>query len=251
MGEMIFNGVSTSELGVVIQTPPTYEFPEKDYDVVHIPGRSGDILIEKGSYQNTRRTYYLALSLMNQENKDFIFNASKIVSWLNSAKGYARLEDSYEPLYFRSALFRNSGNLTNLFDKATAIAVSFECKPQRYLKTGEIEIFIDTVGSWILIENPTDQIATPEITFNGDNPIFNFVSGEDPDNPDSATTVTCETSVEGIIDSELQEVYNDNGYLNSSIEVSNGLPRLYPGKNWIKLNTAASTISIKPRWWIL
>ena len=69
---------------------PGYETPEKDYEVTHIPGRNGDIYVDKGSYKNVSRSYDIAIGA---ENKDFTIMANFISEWLNSASGYAKLED--------------------------------------------------------------------------------------------------------------------------------------------------------------
>jgi phage-related protein len=251
MGEMIFNGVSTEEMGVVIQTPPPYEFPPKDYIVTHVEGKSGDILIDKGSYQNVKRTYYLASVFGKDTN--FVYNANKLVNWLTSVKGYARLEDSYEPEYFRMAMFRNPGAMVNMFDRATTLRVTFECKPQRYLKIGEEETEISSLDSYVQIINPTEQIALPEIVVEGSSDIsINFYSGEDYNDPEKSSRVDISFVGEGTIDSEMQDVFNDSGFLNSDVTLENGFPKLYPGTNWIKVTgTTLTTFKIKPKWWTL
>ena len=55
MGIVIFNGISSKDLHIQVQTEPDYDFPEKDYNVTHVPGRNGDIVIDQGSWQNVSR----------------------------------------------------------------------------------------------------------------------------------------------------------------------------------------------------
>lgn len=250
MGEMMFNGVSTKDMGVVIQTPPVYEFPSRDYTVTHIPGKTGDILIDNGSYQNVKRTYYLASVF--RPNTSFVMNATAIVSWLMSAKGYVRLEDSYESEYYRLAMFRNPGQMQNLFDKATVLPVTFECKPQRYLKTGEKEQEITQLDQYIKIVNPTNYIALPEIVVEGTDLVINVYSGDDYNQPDKTSQVDIGFVGEGVINSELQDCHNETEYLNNDVILTNGFPKLYPGVNWIKVSgTALVSFKVKPRWWTL
>ena len=45
-GKLIFNDVSSEDLGVVIQTPPIYEYPERVYSSANIPGRNGDLPLQ-------------------------------------------------------------------------------------------------------------------------------------------------------------------------------------------------------------
>ena len=84
--------------------------------------------------------------------------------------GYHRLEDSDDPEVYRLAMFRSKGSLQNYYDKATILNVTFECKPQRYLKIGErlISYSFDRVANLdnieAKIENPTLMKSLPEIT---------------------------------------------------------------------------------------
>ena len=258
MGTMIFNGISTIDSGVVIQTPPVYEFPTKRADVIQIEGRNGDIIIDKNSYNNVNREYNIASVF--RKNDSFISNARVIVDWLSSVSGYARLEDSYEPEYFRLAMYRSGGQLPNFYDKATAIIVKFECKPQRFLKSGEeITTFTRTThidANFHKIENPTKYIALPEISIQGGFVTIEVRNGSDVNNPDHTTIFTLTDQLilnKIIIDSELQDVFTESVFINNKIEVTNGFPKLYPGINWIKIAyTSSNTIvELKPRWWVL
>lgn len=254
MGEMTFNGISTADKGVVIQTPPAYEFPEKDYEVYHIEGRNGDLTIDKGSYKNVKRTYYLAPIV--GAGSTFVKTAQEVVKWLMGAKGYARLEDSYEPLYYRKALYRQGGGMADILGlgEATRINVSFECKPQRYLKTGETPEIVSTENEWVeLNENPTLEIALPEITVEGTSGMtIEFGVGPDNLNVEVKSSLVINFTDEGILDSELQDCYNNTEFLNSQLTLTNGFPKMYPGKNWIKITNGTITkLEIKHNWWTL
>ena len=135
MGIVMFNGTSSQDLHALVQTAPEYEFPEKDYSVTHVEGRNGDIVIDTGSWQNVPRTYNLNIDTRKISYAEV---ASKLVQWLHSASGYARLEDSYEPDFYRMAMYKDSGSISNIYSKAGQIEISFDCKPQRYLKSGEV-----------------------------------------------------------------------------------------------------------------
>ena len=161
MGVVTFNGKSTEELGLIVQFIPSYTFPEREYQTVNIPGRNGDLVLDKGSFRNTERSYSFAKIFQNGEN--FIEEANKIIAWLHSAKGYAVLYDTYEPEYYRMALYRSSGEISNFYDKATVLDVTFECKPQRYLVEGDTPISITANNQ--KIHSKTAYDANPIITF--------------------------------------------------------------------------------------
>ena len=252
MGNLIFNGISTTDLGVVIQSPPVYETPEKDYEVIHVEGRNGDILINKGSYRNSIRTYYLASVF--RPNTSFAENARALADWLHSANGYARLEDSYDPDVYRMAMYRNSAELANYYDQATALEVEFECKPQRYLKSGEKEHVITTYRNPLVLINQTKNDALPIIYW--EEPIIGFQLYID-----GTLVMTLDNNTENIekgsIDFELESAYSSTRYLNQFLTLNTEdqkFPALTPGEHQLYVvidGEHEGMIKIKPRWWTL
>ncbi len=250
MGNLTFNGVSTKDLGVEIQSQPLYTFSDRTYDIIHVEGKNGDFIIDKGSYQNTKRQYSLVMDIRNGGN--FVTSARKVVEWLNSVNGYARLEDSYESDYFRMALYQGPGELPNYFDDATAIDVSFNCKPQRYLKSGDEKISITKIDSYVRVYNPTKFVALPEITRDGDDLKLEFFSGSDYNSPINYSVVESTFNEEFIIDSDLQDCFNSERFVNNLVMLTNLFPKLYPGINYVKATgTSLRKLEIKPRWWTL
>ena len=236
MGIVVFNGISSQDLHIQVQTEPSYDFPEKDYDVTHVPGRNGDIVIDQGSWQNVSRKYNLA---MDAGKISYTEVASKLVQWLHSASGYARLEDSYEPDFYRMAMYKDSGSISNIFNKAGQIEVEFTCKPQRYFKSGEAaDIFVASSE----YRNPTDFPAKPLIKIHGSGSGVVGI-GE--------YTVTINDIIDGmIVDSEQQDTYKDHMNCNSKVSITE-YPKLVSGNNAISISGGITSIEIIPRWWTL
>lgn len=165
-GKFTFNGKSSEDFGLVIQTPPVYTFPERDITVTHIPGRNGDIAVDNKCFKNTTREYSVAVWYM--PGTGYYDNFEKILGWLNSAKGsYSRLEDTYDPEVYRKATFHFSGSFTDYYSKAGAINIQFDCKPQRYLKSGDEPT--DYNGPIVEISSKYDYVSLPYITVVGVN----------------------------------------------------------------------------------
>ena len=236
MGIVMFNGTSSQDLHALVQTAPEYEFPEKDYSVTHVEGRNGDIVIDTGSWQNVPRTYNLAIDTRKISYAEV---ASKLVQWLHSASGYARLEDSYEPDFYRMAMYKDSGSISNIYSKAGQIEISFDCKPQRYLKSGEVS---DLFTSNTEYRNPTDFPSKPKIVIHGSGSgtvkigayeitIFNILDG---------MTVDC----------EIQDTYKNNINCNSIVSIAE-YPKIIAGNNMISMSGGVTSIEITPRWWML
>lgn len=243
MGNFKFGEHSTKDFDLIIQAPPTYNIPAKDVTIEHVPGRNGDLLIDNKSWQNVERTYSVASVF--RPGTDFIGNSERLIKWLTTQKGYHRLEDSYDPEVYRLAEYKNSGSLTNYYDVATAINISFDCKPQRYLKSGENPVKF--IGSTATLENITGYPALPEITIKNvlpdDNEVL-LVTSKNLANNEVNSIVTLKKIVTAIdpydvtINSELQTVYSiQNGDINSSVSMNEtDFPVLYNGKTLISIN---------------
>lgn len=254
MGNLIFNGVSTEDLGLVIQAPPKYTFPAKDLSTSHVPGRNGDFILDTYCYSNVDRTYSIASVF--RPGTDFMANAEKILKWLTEPSGYRRLEDTYDPTVYRLAMFSSSGSLTNYYDAATSIDVTFNCKPQRFLKIGEEKT--DYFGTDITITNPTSETASPLITISGiskanDNAIVLLTVLNKNDNKvSSSITISKLPDNEKSItfDSEDQMVYYEdqngnkkdrNAYVNFN---RTDFPKLRKGKTQITIGNYIESTEI-------
>ena len=236
MGIVIFNGISSQDLHIQVQTEPDYDFPEKDYEVTHVPGRNGDIVIDQGSWQNVSRKYNLAMDAVKISYTEV---ASKLVQWLHSASGYARLEDSYEPDFYRMAMYKDSGSISNIYNKAGQIEVEFTCKPQRYFKSGEVADIFTTSTEY---RNPTDFPAKPLIKIYGSGSGTVGIG---------TYTVTINDILDGmIVDSEQQDTYKDQTNCNSNVSIPE-YPKLVSGNNTISISGGVTSIEIIPRWWTL
>lgn len=249
--EVTFNGIrANADLGLIVQFIPPYVFPEKEYQTINIPGRNGDLVLDKGSYRNIEVTYSFAKVF--DGTKTFVQEANKIVSWLHSAKGYAILSDTYEPDYYRMAMYRSGGEMSNFYDTATVLDVTFECKPQKYLFSGDTEISVSN-GSTITNEQAYD--ANPVISMRISSGRQNIsIAIQDCEIQIVATYLDTGTL---IVDCENKECYliNNQGYktsCNQNLTLVNGkFPVLVANTvNTISI-TSANDVKIKPRWWTL
>lgn len=253
MGTIIYNGISSESLGIIVQAPPAYEFPEDEIEMQHIPGRNGDLAIPTGAYQNVARTYSFASIYSERPGSggSFINNSQDIIAWLKSHKGqYCRLEDTYDPNVYRMAIYTESKEFVNYFNKVTVIEAEFNCKPQRWLKTGETEV---TKASGETIINPTSYTAKPilEITVPAsESTIITFTAGT------NIQTITIATQTDGntfVIDCEDMFVtYNDGTNACDQVTLGNNeFPEFKGDTTYTITITENATLKIKPRWWTL
>lgn len=215
---LIFNDISSADLGLVIQAPPTYEFPERDMASTHIVGRNGDLVVDNKCYKNVSRSYSLAMGYTAV--KHHMPNATAILEWLTSANGqYVRLEDSYDSDVYRLARFYSSGSFTDYYDEALAISVSFECKPQRFLKTGDIPY--STKGPVAYADNPSHYDALPLIRIDNipdsTNRVLMLSILDSNNEVTSNITMSNITGGTVCINSDTQNCYDDDGDINESV----------------------------------
>ena len=234
MGVIIFNNKSSADCRIQVAHPPGYAYPERDYTITHIPGRNGDIIQDNGCYKNVERTYEVSF---DAPNEDFATYANAVSAWLHSTTGYARLEDSYEPNYYRMATYQESNIFENLYNQAGTATIVFECKPQRFLKTGDNIIAIQNS---LTIMNPTGFEAYPLFKVTGTSGVLTV-------NGNSITF----SSIDGFVmlDCELQDAYKEN--INKNSTISGTFPVLKPGSNTISWTGGISSVTMKPRWWTI
>lgn len=148
--ELIFGGVNLSDYGVWISGEGTFNAPSRSFELVSIPGRNGDLIIDNGKWENIMVTYPAYIE------KGFRGKFPDFRMMLCNMTGYQTLEDTYHPNEYRQAVFVNGFTVeTGQFNKSGRFEISFNCKPQRFLKSG-------TIPALELTSNTTPQHIVAE-----------------------------------------------------------------------------------------
>lgn len=285
MGVIYFNGISSKDIGIEVETYPRYEIPEKNVTTYEIPGRNGNIVVDNGTFKNAITSYDVSFLA---EDGEYNSQIHKIAAWLYSPSGYAILEDSYDIEYYRMARISSSTDFENLFNKAGKATLEFDCKPQRFLKDGdktrsinsETGIIEDGPNSSIFISielhNPTLFSSYPIIKIynqsklNSAKRITHFKVGDTKINFSDLIQDATELAydlINIVIDFETHNAYyyNSNDKLSKKYALSgyaysklfDKCINLVPGDNIIKIhlpsNSAKDSVymEIIPRWWTL
>ena len=157
--KLYFDGQSSGDYGVYISGAGTFNAPEREVEMVSIPGRNGDLALDKGRFENVEGTY--KAGLFGVDEIDFAKAISDFRNFLCSRKGYVRLEDDYNPDEYRMAVYKDGLDVDAKQLKAGEFDIVFDCKPQRWLKSGEEVV---TIGEWGETETATGEIVTIEAT---------------------------------------------------------------------------------------
>jgi phage-related protein len=157
--------------------------------------------------------------------------------FLMGKKGYRRLETSDDPDHFWMAKVDNSPQIAMRIRTLAPFEIGFDCKPQRFLKSGEIPIELDYGRP---LYNPYGEIALPLIT----------VYGQGAGRLTFGDRVVVIKELDGtlILDSDTQNAYNDKGDQNSKIDAPL-FPILPDGEIEIEMIGDIERIEIIPRWW--
>ena len=157
-----FDGESSKNYSIYITGEAVYNAPEREVEMISIPGRNGSFALDKGRFENIEVTYPAGIFADNE--LDFARAVSNLRNYLCSKKGYCRLTDDYNPDEYRLAIYKSGLEVDPAQLKAGEFDITFECKPQRYLMSGETPMEI-TSGENIL--NPTLFDSQPLIEVEG------------------------------------------------------------------------------------
>lgn len=155
---LTFDGESSKNYGIYITGSAVFNAPARDVEMVTIPGRNGTFALDRGRFENIEVTY--PAGLYGDTEADFAQGISDFRNFLASRQGYVELSDDYNPGEYRLAVYKNGLDVTPEQLKAGEFEIVFECKPQRFLTSGETAI---TVTSGDTITNPTLFDASPLI----------------------------------------------------------------------------------------
>lgn len=234
----VYAGESSEEHCLTIESMPGYGAAQKNIDTYSVPGRSGALIFDTGTYQNITQPYETWLKA--PEGMKMHEAARNIANWLTIPKGYQRLEDTYDPDIYRRAYFAGPLDVSNWFGRYGRCTLEFNCMPQRWLKSGEFSVAIasgdELFNEW--------QDSAPLIMIKGS--FINTIS------IGNYTIGITDIPAEGLyIDCETQNAYSGLVNCNSLITVPQGFPRLLHGKNTIEFSNAITEFKIIPRWWTI
>lgn len=130
---LIFGGINSAEYGVWISGDNVFASPSRDVEYVSVPGRNGDLIIDNGKWNNIRLTYPSFIP------KGFDSRIDEFRQAISKKKGYHKLEDTYHPEEYRMASFSNgiSPKDQSAFNRSGRFDLTFNCKPQRFMKSGD------------------------------------------------------------------------------------------------------------------
>lgn len=230
---LTIDGKSTKDFGVYLSGDGTFKAAEKNLEEFTIPGRNGTFHYKvPNTYKNVQVPYDCFIF------RDFKRNIAAFRSFLLSRDGYVRLEDTHHPDEFRMGVYHEEFDPEVFVDLTAAeFTINFDCKPERWLKSGEKPI--EVTGAKTIV-NQTNFVAKPLLRVHGSSGTVSI--------NDINVTLTGVTNYADI-DCEIMETIPTS--LNATTVLDNGeFPVLRPGSNKV-INNGFVKVEVFPRWWIL
>lgn len=160
---LTFDGVNSLDYGIYITGEGVYNAPTRDVELITVAGRNGDFALDRGRFNNISVVYKAGSFAKTQT--EFAEKISDFRNAILSKVGYKRLEDDYHTDEYRMAVYMNGLELEPVhYSEAGEFELTFNCKPQRFLKSGETEISVDSGDE---LTNPTLFESQPILLVEG------------------------------------------------------------------------------------
>lgn len=155
---LIYGGVDSADYGVYITGDAAFNAPKRSVELVSVPGRNGAIELDQGHFENIEVSY--PAGMFGDDQTDFRERLSDFRNAIMSQKGYQRLSDTYHPDEYRMGIYVDGLEVEpKHYNEAGQFTLKFNCKPQRFLTSGEEVI---TIGEWEDYETVTGDKVTFE-----------------------------------------------------------------------------------------
>lgn len=236
MRNFYIDGTSSATYNIYASGENAYNAAERNVESISVPGRNGDLLIDNGTFKNIDVKYPCVIP--------YGFNANAIRSWLMSnAGGYHKITDDYDASHYRMGRYKGGIEFQPMYtNQAAALCdITFDCKPQRFLTSGETFLKYMTEVTETIV-NPTAFIAKPIIRIYGAGSVsLNGATITVYDNDLYYIDVDCETH-------DCRGTDGEN--MNDRVEIV-GNPVLNAGNNSFVIVETSRGVDVKPRWWEL
>lgn len=140
-----FDGENSLDYGVYITGEAVYNAPERAVEMVSIPGKNGALALDQGRFENIEVTY--PAGTFGVKQTEFAGRMRAFRNMLASRYNYVRLTDSYHPDEYRLGLYKSGLEATPVaMSSAGEFDITFNCKPQRFLTSGEEPVDTSELG---------------------------------------------------------------------------------------------------------
>lgn len=246
---------SSKSYGVYITGEGVYDMPERDAELITIPGRNGALIMDNGRFNNIQVTYHCGM--FGDDQTEFASNFASFRERLANytVNGYQFLYDDYNTDTFRKAAYLGGLEVSPVaYGQAGEFDITFDCKPQRFLKSGNSYKEMSP-SPWFI--NPTNWSSAPVLRFKmtGTSGTISLYA----DSYGTTQTITINNAPQNtqiIVDCEIGEAYTGSlgiptASMNQYVDLGAKLPLLLGGTTRVTFSSTVVDLYIKPRWWTI
>ena len=241
-GVITYDGVASTDYGIVVSEAPVFERPNRKQTIIQVPGRNGSVIFPEDAWEDVVRSYNVWLSENVTEDSGgdksgyLVEYVDAYEAFLNSKKGYVRLEDNFEPDIYRLAYYSGGDAFSNEMTQYGRAELRFTCRPERFLKSGETPV---SVTNGATLTNPTRFASKPIIHIEASNQTISVSTG--------GKTITAEVTDYINIDCERLNAYR-LPVENKNDKISGSFPTIPSGSNTIGITGTYTKVEITPQW---
>lgn len=231
-----FAGKSSLDFGIRISGEATFNRPRRKYSSHDIPGRNGSLIIDEDSFENIDLSYpAFIIQGMPDRIRDF-------ANYMGSFAGYQRIEDTYAPDTFRLGQYSSGLEMqsSGYMNRQGKFDITFNCKPQRFLKSGEIPITFNTNGN---IWNRTNFASQPLLR------VYGSGAGTVSIGDYIITISDIDDYVD--IDCEIMDAYKGAVNCNGNVAFSADNIKIPTGVNGLNFTGLITSVIVTPRYFII
>lgn len=237
-----FAGIRSDERYLIVEHYPARVFPKRKYATQTIPGRSGTLYIPESddAFENYEQSYAVFL---DSKAPGLPMASRGLAEWLLGNPGYQRLEDSYDPDFYRMAVYTGGAQFLNHFNEYGRGSLTFDCAPKRFYKIGEVEV---TPENGAKLYSPSTFGSKPIIKIYGSGTCSVTTVAKDG----TEKTFTIESVTDYVtVDSERHTALN-SGLTSVNSNVTTPYESLYlDSETTISWSEGTTSVKIIPRWW--
>jgi len=230
------------ECGLIVQEKKAFSAPARDVTSQPVPGRSGNLILDNGRYENRQQPYTCAITPWHADgNVDLAAAAGRLKSILMRDSNYFELRDDYTPGAFYRASYHSALDIEEILTQTGKVPLMFDCEPYMLMDIGQQPI--NVTASPTTIVNPEEYSSLPKITIFGSGDVDITITNSAGNNAVHLVGIASGT----VIDSELMEAFQGDASVNSKM-LTPDFPVFTPGGNMVQWTGNVQKLEIIPRW---
>ena len=114
-----FNSKKSTDFGIKIVSSGHLQSPTRRFEQISIPGRTGDLIVDEGCYNNI--SFNIEGTISTQKRQTIAEAQTKLEEWLQSSIGYRTPEWLHSSIGYQNMSFSDGVNLKSV---CTGIALT-------------------------------------------------------------------------------------------------------------------------------